>query len=84
MRPSPSRPTPIIERVAGSGTPETGDWVAAHDEVMVWPAPASHAKMFAIVSLQLLPVQPKAVRSPLRVVEKFPTYAVKPVALEPT
>jgi len=70
MRPSPSRPIPIMERVAGSGTPGIGDWVADHDEVIVCPAPDSHNRMFPIVSLQFAPVQPAML--PLRVVEKTP------------
>jgi len=82
MRPSPNRPTPIREKVIGSGTPETGDSVADQVEVMECPAPASHNRMLPIVSTQFAPVQPAML--PLRVVEKFPTYAVLPVALEPT
>ena len=76
MRPRPNRPIPIREKVIGSGTPETGDWVADQVELMVCPAPDSHNKMLPMVSVQLSPVQPAML--PLRVVEKFPTYCVAP------
>lgn len=70
MRPRPNRPIPIMEKVNGSGTAETGDWVADHDELMELFAPDSHNKMLPIVSVQLFPVQPAML--PLRVVEKTP------------
>ena len=76
MRPRPNRPIPIREKVIGSGTPETGDWVADQVELMKCPEPASHNKMLPIVSVQLGPVQLAIL--PLRVVEKFPTYCVPP------
>jgi hypothetical protein len=85
MRPRPNRPIPIREKVIGSGTPETGDSVADQVELIVFPAPDSHIKMLPMVSVQVWApdgVQPAIV--PLRVVEKFPTYAVLPVVLEPT
>jgi hypothetical protein len=70
----PSNPAPTKDRVIGSGTGDNGDSLPDQVDEITCPGPASHARMFPIVSVQLLvPTHPNVFRLPLNWVVKTPS-----------